>query len=156
MKCKVVKSAGCSQPMPARRMRVELFDGDGNRYSISFEGQITRDKALRLLDLVELLGGMPPSPKPNKNAVSPLTQLTKFDKVIAITQKHFPLVWFSSREVQVAYENELKEPIPLSTVATYLARMVTRGRVLKTGNSNNLRYRVSPSELQTAINQRTP
>jgi len=137
-------------------MRVELFDGDGNRYSISYEGQITRDKALRLLDLVELLGGMPPSPKPNKNAVSPLAQLTKFDKVIAIMQKHFPLVWFSSREVQVAYENELKEPIPLSTVATYLARMVTKGRVLKTGNGNNLRYRVSLGELQTAINQRTP
>lgn len=142
--------------MPARKMRVELFDGDGNRYSISYEGQITRDKALRLLDLVELLGGMPPSPKPNKNAVSPLAQLTKFDKVIAIMQKHFPLVWFSSREVQVAYENELKEPIPLSTVATYLARMVTKGRVLKTGNGNNLRYRVSLGELQTAINQRTP
>ena len=142
--------------MPARKMRVELFDGDGNRYSISFEGQITRDKALRLLDLVELLGGMPPSPKPNKNTASPPTQLTKFDKVITITQKHFPLVWFASREIQVAYENEFKEPIPLSTVATYLARMVTRGRVLKTGNGNTLRYRVSPSELQTAINQRTP
>ena len=142
--------------MPARKMKVELFDGDGNRYSISFEGQITRDKALRLLDLVELLGGMPPGPKPNKNAVGPLTQLTKFGKVTAIMQKHFPLVWFSSREVQVAYENELREPIPLSTVATYLARMVTKGRVLKTGNGNNLRYRISLGELQTTITEKIP
>ena len=45
--------------MPARKMRVELFDSDGNRYTIAFEGQVTRDKALRLLDLVELLGGTP-------------------------------------------------------------------------------------------------
>ena len=45
--------------MPARKMRVELFDNDGNRYTIAFEGQVTRDKALRLLDLVELLGGVP-------------------------------------------------------------------------------------------------
>ena len=37
--------------MPARKMRVELFDSEGNRYSISFEGQVTRDKAVRLLDL---------------------------------------------------------------------------------------------------------
>ena len=43
--------------MPARKMRVELFDNEGNRYTVAFEGQITRDKALRLLDLVELLGG---------------------------------------------------------------------------------------------------
>jgi hypothetical protein len=45
--------------MPARKIRVELFDSDGNRYTIAFEGQVTRDKALRLLDLVELLGGAP-------------------------------------------------------------------------------------------------
>jgi hypothetical protein len=45
--------------VPARKMRVELFDSDGNRYTIAFEGQVTRDKALRLLDLVELLGSAP-------------------------------------------------------------------------------------------------
>ena len=45
--------------MPARKMRVELFDSEGNKYSVSFEGEITRDKAMRLLDLVELLGGGP-------------------------------------------------------------------------------------------------
>ena len=38
--------------MPARKMRVELFDNEGNRYTIAFEGQITREKAIRLLDLV--------------------------------------------------------------------------------------------------------
>ena len=53
--------------MPARKMRVELFDSDGNRYTIAFEGQVTRDKALRLLDLVELLGGAP-SEGPTVNA----------------------------------------------------------------------------------------
>ena len=58
--------------MPARRMRVELFDSDGNRYSITFEGQITRDKALRLLDLVELLGGVPPSGNSQNAGPAPL------------------------------------------------------------------------------------
>ena len=43
--------------VPAKKIRVEIFN-DGNRYTITFEGQVTRDKALRLLDLVELLGGM--------------------------------------------------------------------------------------------------
>ena len=42
--------------MPARKMRVELFDNEGNRYTITFEGQITRDKAVRLLDLL-VIGG---------------------------------------------------------------------------------------------------
>ena len=42
--------------MPARKMRVEVFDGSGNRYTITFQGQVTREKAIRLLELVELLG----------------------------------------------------------------------------------------------------
>ncbi len=62
--------------LPAKKMRVELFDSEGNRYTVAFEGQITRDKALRLLDLVELLGGMPneavnngTEPSQNPNAI---------------------------------------------------------------------------------------
>ncbi|MQY62308.1 hypothetical protein GH146_03345 [archaeon] len=42
--------------MPTKKIRVEIFN-NGDRYTITFEGQVTRDKALRLLDLVELLGG---------------------------------------------------------------------------------------------------
>jgi hypothetical protein len=141
--------------MPARRMRVELFDGDGNKYSISFEGQITRDKALRLLDLVELLGGVPPG-NVNSDTASALasTELSKFDKVRAVVQKHFPLVWFSSRELQSVFETELKEPITLSTVATYLARMAAKGLVLKSGPPNSLRYKAATNTPRAALEQR--
>ncbi len=134
--------------MPARKMRVELFDTEGNRYTISFEGQITRDKALRLLDLVELLGGMPASDT-NVDHTAPM--LSKFDKVRKIIQKHFPIVWFSSREVQSVYEGELKEPIGLSTIATYLSRMARRGIVLKMENSGKLRYKVALSTPHIAV-----
>ncbi|MCL5950008.1 MAG: hypothetical protein M1490_05980, partial [Candidatus Bathyarchaeota archaeon] len=68
--------------MPARKMRVELFDSDGNRYTIAFEGQVTRDKALRLLDLVELLGGTPgESPTVNAGAALQNKVLSRFEKV---------------------------------------------------------------------------
>jgi hypothetical protein len=142
--------------MPARRMRVELFDTDGNRYSISFEGKVTRDKAVRLLDLVELLGGM--SSADNSPAVSNGLQLgnelSKYDKVRFVVQKHFPVIWFSSHEVQSVYEHELKEPIGLSTVATYLSRMATKGLVLKAGSSSNLKYKASLNTSQATIKQK--
>jgi hypothetical protein len=143
--------------MPARKMRVELFDSDGSRYSISFEGQITRDKALRLLDLVELLGGVPSGGgNPGSSPVSQGVEMSKFDKVRALVQKHFPLVWFSSRELQSVFEQELKEPITLSTVATYLSRMVTKGLVLKTGPSNRLKYKAVTGVPQAMLRQRVP
>ena len=140
--------------MPARRMRVELFDSEGNKYSVSFEGQITRDKAMRLLDLVELLGGGPGTGSNQANRPETLEQFSKSDRTRSIVQKHFPIVWFSSREVQIVYEQELKQPISLSTVATYLARMVAKGLLQKTGPSNNLRYKLAPSVPQPAMKQR--
>jgi hypothetical protein len=141
--------------MPARKMRVELFDNEGNRYTIAFEGQVTRDKALRLLDLVELLGGMP-SEGPTSGAGNVLTSnnLSRFEKVRLVLQKSFPLVWFSSKDVQAAYEQELKEPISLSTVSTYLARMTNRGLLLRAGESNNLRYKLATNIPHATVKQR--
>lgn len=139
--------------MPARKIRVELFDNEGNRYTIVFEGQVTRDKALRLLDLVELMGGIPVSennPGASENAIG--NNIPKFAKVQMCLQRNFPAVWFSSKDAQLAYEQEFKEPISLSTVATYLARMANKGYLLKAGASNKLKYRLA-SNLQPVISR---
>jgi len=135
-------------------MRVELFDNDGNRYTIAFEGQVTRDKALRLLDLVELLGGAP-SENPNSSPNSALTSslVSRFEKVHVVIQKSFPMIWFSSKDIQSMYEQDLKEPIGLSTVSTYLSRMASKGLLLRTGGSNNLKYRTAPNIPQASIRQ---
>jgi hypothetical protein len=140
--------------VPARKMRVELFDNEGNRYTIAFEGQVTRDKALRLLDLVELLGG---TPNETSNITSPAVpsprQLSRFEKVQAVIQKNFPLIWFSSKDIQAVYEQEFKEPVSLSTISTYLSRMASKGMLMRTGTSNNLKYKTAPN-IPATIKQR--
>ena len=135
-------------------MRVELFDSEGNRYTVAFEGQVTRDKALRLLDLVELLGGMP-GEGVNSEAGNVLTgnKLSRFEKVRLVIQKNFPLVWFSSKDVQSVYEQELKEPVSLSTVSTYLARMTNRSLLLRAGEGSNLKYKVAPNIRHATLKQ---
>src|SRR4030043_576349 len=142
--------------MPARKMRVELFDSDGNRYTIAFEGQVTRDKALRLLDLVELLGGAPGENPTvtNSPAMPNNSPLSRFEKVQAVIQKNFPLIWFSSKDIQSVYEQELKEPVGLSTVSTYLSRMASKGMLLRTGGQNSLKYKTAPSISQATIKPR--
>ena len=133
--------------MPAKKIRVEVFDGDGNRYTVTFEGRVTRDKALHLLDIVELLGGMP-SAGTELDQRNP--ELSKFDKLRYVVKENFPVVWFSSRDAQAIYEQKLKEPIGLSTVSTYLSRMADRGVLEKNKMSNRLQYR-----MLTAISRST-
>ena len=128
-------------------MRVEVYDESGNRYTISLDGRITRKNALRILDIVELLGGMP--------GVDPEVQhsqeLSKIDKIRFIVEKHFPLVWFSAKDVKSVYEKETNEPVGLSTVSTYLSRLSDRGLLMKTRNSNRVFYRLISREVKKLI-----
>jgi len=134
--------------MPAKKMRVEVFDGGGNKYTVTFDGEVTRDKALRLLDIVELLGGMP---SVNLSEVKSISELPKLEKMRLIVEKHFPIVWFSAKDVQGVYEQELKEPVPLSVVSTYLTRMAGRGILTKTGLPNGKRYRLVAYKTESAL-----
>jgi hypothetical protein len=129
--------------MPVKKMRVEVFDASGERYTVTFEGQVSREKALRLLDIVELLGGMP-GIRPGES--EPVSELPKLEKIRLIVERHFPIIWFSAKDVQTVYEKELKEPVGLSTVSTYLSRMAERGILVKSGFSNSKRYRLTVTQ----------
>jgi len=139
--------------MATKKMRVEVFDGEGNKYTVTFEGQISREKAIRLLELVELLGGVPSNggSQPTLN-----NGVSKYEKVRALIRKHFPLVWFASRDVQPVYEQEYKELIGLSTVGTYLARMTDKGFLVKVGSSKSLKYKLTISLPQATLKHPIP
>jgi hypothetical protein len=134
--------------MPAKKMRVEVFDGGGNKYTVTFDGQVTREKALRLLDIVELLGGMPGMNSP-ENVVT--SDLPKQEKMRLMVEKHFPLVWFSAKDVQSVYEQEVKEPVTLSMVSTYLTRLAGRGALSKVGVAHGKRYRLVAPRPETQL-----
>jgi len=136
--------------MPTKKMRVEIFN-DGDRYTITFEGQVTRDKALRLLDLVELLGGMPTV---NSESSRPISEIPKIEKVRLAAEKNFPVGWFSSTDLQSAYEKQFNEPIRLSTASTYLSRLADRGFFIKNGASNQLRYRIMTAISKHQVHER--
>jgi hypothetical protein len=107
------------------------------------------------LDLVELLGGAPgEGPTVSAGTALPNKVLSRFEKVQAVIQKNFPLIWFSSKDIQSVYEQELKDPVGLSTVSTYLSRMATKGMLLRTGGPSSLKYKTAPNLSQATIRQR--
>ena len=124
--------------MPTNKIRVEVFN-NGDRYTITFEGHVTRDKTLRLLDLVELLGG---APAVNAGTERSTSKIPKIEKVRLAAEKSFPVGWFSSKDLQEAYEKQFNEPIRLSTASTYLSRLTDRGFFIRSGASNQRRYRI--------------
>lgn len=126
--------------VPARKLKVEVYDEEGNKYAISFEGRVTRDKALKILDLVDLLSGLPETPPLSHEKFN---SLSKMDKVKMIVEKYFSLSWFTTRDVQLMYEKEYNTPISLSTVSTYLTRMVNSGILINERNGRNRRFKIN-------------
>jgi len=122
--------------LPARKLRVEVYDESGNRYTIMLEGKISRKNVLKILDMIELLGGIRPEEISERTEESS----TKFEKIKSIIEKRFSSSWFSSRDVQIEYENVMGEHIGLSTVSTYLSRLADRGLLIKQKSSNRTRF----------------
>jgi hypothetical protein len=122
----------------ARKLRVEIFDSEGNRYTVSCEGHVSREKILRVLDFAEMLGGTSADDDEWRRTSH---DRTKFDLFRSLVGRIFPDEWFSSKEVQVACERELNLPLGLSTVSTYLARLADRGFLMRKGSSIDRKYR---------------
>ncbi len=123
--------------MPQRRMRLDVNDDDGNKIAISLEGNLSREKILQLLDLVDLLGG-----QQTNSAKMDESNLSKLEKIQNVLWRKFPIGWFTSQEAMVAYEDAFDEPIGLSTVSTYLSRLAEKGILMKSGPTARRRYKL--------------
>ena len=73
--------------MPARKMRVKMHDENGDCYTITFEGNVTREKAVHLLDLAELLGVIR---KKRVEWPQQTSSLSKYGKTRLLIERNFP------------------------------------------------------------------
>ncbi len=122
--------------VPARRFRFEVFDDEGNRLQVIFEGRVSREKILQLIDLLELFGGVSPHPQfASSEALG-----DKMKRVFAVVRRRFPVGSFSSTDVKLAYEEMFGEPIELGVVSTYLARLAKRGLLERSGRPSRWMY----------------
>jgi len=133
--------------VPVKKIKVEVFDESGNKYTISVEGKVNRGNAIRILDIVELLGGIPSTEKSPEQP----NELSKIEKVRTIVEKRFPLVYFSARDAQTVYNNELGENIDLSTISTYLTRLSNIGVLIKEKKAQKVTYRLVTTEIKNIL-----
>lgn len=124
--------------MTNRKLKVEFNNGDGNKISVTISGQFKRDKILQLLDFIDLLDGYS-----DINEEKLLSDLSKIEKLQLIIKRKFPIGWFNSQELMIAYEDILNEPIGLSTVSTYLYRLVGKRVLIRSGSLAERRYKLT-------------
>jgi hypothetical protein len=121
-----------------RRVKIELQDEDGTKYTLSLEGALSRDKVMKVMDVMELMNV--PIEHGYKNAPD---QGTFFGKVLSLIETTFPGGQFSSSDVAEQFEELYGQPIRLSTISTYLSRLVEKDYLRRERFGNSWVYRKS-------------
>ncbi len=107
--------------MAKKRIRIDMEDSDGARYDIKIEGNVTRDKVLKIFEMMDLMNIEEEQETTNMDSVG--------SKIWHIVDKFFPMGKFTSTNILEKYEDELNEPIKLSVISTYLSRFSSKGRI---------------------------
>ena len=129
-----------------KRVKVEFQDGTGTKYSLAVEGRISREKVLKIMDLMELVEGNDGIEQP------PMDESTTFGQVFKIIEASYAGKEFSSADIARDYEDQHGQPIALSTVSTYLSRFAERGTLKRQKFGNSWVYRrvhLAPDQVQT-------
>lgn len=128
--------------MAKKRIKIDLEDADGAKYNFSLEGNVTREKMLKIFELMDLINIEEPQNEPILDSVG--------SKIWNIVDKYFPMGKFTSSEVLEKYEDDYGEPIKLSIISTYLSRFTTKGKVERTRQGREWAYQI------VKITQRQP
>jgi len=107
--------------MAKKRIRIDMEDSDGARYDIKIEGNVTRDKVLKIFEMMDLMNIEEEQEATNMDSVG--------SKIWHVVDKFFPMGKFTSTNILEKYEDEFNEPVKLSVISTYLSRFSSKGRI---------------------------
>ena len=109
--------------MAKKRIRIDMEDSDGARYDIKLEGNVTRDKVLKIFEMMDLM---------NIEEEQEQIQIDSIgSKIWHIIDKYFPMGKFTSTNILEKYEDEFNEPVKLSVISTYLSRFTSKDRITR-------------------------
>ncbi|MFB5606556.1 MAG: hypothetical protein ACE5RI_00030 [Candidatus Nitrosomaritimum yanchengensis] len=107
--------------MAKKRIRIDMEDSDGARYDIKLEGNVTRDKVLKIFEMMDLMNIEEEQETTNIDSIGA--------KIWHIVDKFFPMGKFTSTNILEKFEDEYNEPVKLSVISTYLSRFSTKGKI---------------------------
>ncbi len=126
-----------------KRFKIELEDAEGSKYNVSLEGNISKDKIMKIVEFMDLLNiestGNSESETYSNNKSTPASVGYRLWSLI---EGKFPYGGFTSTDILELYEDQYNEPIKLSIISTYLSRYSERGRLARTRQGKEWSYKM--------------
>ena len=132
--------------MTQKKIRINLEDSEGAKYKFDIEGNVTREKVLKLFELMDIMNLEDDQKTPELETLG--------GKIWYIIENYFPAGKFTSTTVLEKYEDEYnepdavyhqrkKQPIKLSVISTYLARFYSQNKIGRTRTGREWSYQVT-------------
>ena len=132
--------------MTQKKIRINLEDSEGAKYRFDIEGNVTREKVLKLFELMDIMNLEDDQKTPELETLG--------GKIWYIIENYFPAGKFTSSAVLEKYEDEYnepdavyhqrkKQPIKLSIISTYLARFYSQNKIARTRTGREWSYQVT-------------
>ena len=114
-----------------KKIKIELEDDEGGKYNLSLEGNFSKEKILKVLELIELVRSNSTADliansheEINNNRI-----LSVDSKIWSVIEQSFSYTSFTSSDVANIYNKKYNETIKLSIISTYLSRYATKGKL---------------------------
>ena len=132
-----------------KKIKIQLEDAEGGKYNLSLEGNVSKEKIMKVFELMDLINvdgksnnGYNETEIQNKNLAS------VGSKIWGIIEHKFPYSTFTSSDILEIYEDEYNEPIQLSIISTYLSRYSDRGKLGRNRKGKEWIYKITrPSQV---------
>ena len=139
-----------------KKIKIELEDDEGGRYNLSLEGNLSKDKIQKVLNLVESLNiskdesntliktdhGQANSTIKNINNKNNPSLNSIESRVWTLIQNNFAFSSFTSSNVAESYESNYGEQLQLSLISTYLSRYYDKNKLTRTKRGKEWIYKL--------------
>jgi hypothetical protein len=127
-----------------KKIKIEFEDAEGSKYNLSLDGDISKNKILKVYELMESLNTRVPNEaeyigKDRRGLGQGYIRsgdnlMSVGSKIWYIIENKFPSSTFTSSDIQDMYEEEYKESMRLDAIATYLSRYANKGKLVRNKN----------------------
>jgi hypothetical protein len=127
-----------------KRFKIELEDAEGSKYNLSLEGNISKEKIMKIVEFMDLINIESNGNNESETyRSSRTTPASVGDKIWSLVEGKFPYGGFTSTDILELYEDQYNEPIKLSIISTYLSRYAERGRLIRTRQGKEWIYKMT-------------
>lgn len=137
-----------------KRIKIELEDAEGGKYNLSLEGNLSKDKIQKVLQLVETLNISKDDLDNIKLPMEQNNSLQKYDlgpnlssnsigsKIWSLIENNFAYSSFTSSNVAESYEESYGEQLQLSLISTYLSRYFEKQKLVRSKRGKEWIYKL--------------